>query len=115
MWVWAGGLDTFCDTECWLRGKVAATRNAICGQASSQQAGLACVCVSRTLMQAYKFEAGLCPPHCLRMQKLSPRGPDFSPKDKEHGGIPLWIEDRETPGWVEENLDKLPPPPGPRK
>lgn len=74
-----------------------------------------CVCVSRTLMQACKFEAGLCPPHCLCMQKLSPRGPDFSPKDKEHGGMALWIDDNATPDWVEENLDKLPPPPGPRK
>lgn len=73
------------------------------------------LCVSRTLLHSYKLEAGLCPPHCLHVQKFSPRSPDFAPKDKEHGGMALWIEDRETPGWVVENLDKLPPPPAPRK
>lgn len=41
-------------------------------------------------------------------QKLSPRGPDFSPKDK--GAYPaLW--ENEAPDWVKQNWDKLPAPP----
>lgn len=50
-----------------------------------------------------------------RINKLSPRGPDFTPKDKENGGTAVWIEDNQTPDWVQENLDKLPPPPSSRR
>lgn len=43
-----------------------------------------------------------------RLNKLNPRGPDFSPKDKG-AHPPLW--ENEAPDWVKQNWDKLPAPP----
>lgn len=48
-------------------------------------------------------------------QKLNPKGPDFSPKDREAGGVALWLTDSRTPSWVAEHLDKLPAAPPSRR
>lgn len=50
--------------------------------------------------------------HWMLLQKLSPRGPDFVPKNKD-GGLPaLWLN--ELPPWAQGRLDTLPEPPPPR-
>lgn len=46
-----------------------------------------------------------------RVNKLNPKGPDFSPRDREAGGLALWISDNRTPSWVIDNQDKLPEAP----
>lgn len=40
-----------------------------------------------------------------RMNKRNPRGPDFKHKST---GAALWINSRDTPAWVLEDINKLP-------
>jgi len=46
----------------------------------------------------------------------NPKRPDFSIKNKEQEGeFPaLWIVGKNTPSWVHDKLNELPPPPPPR-
>ncbi|KAK9794639.1 hypothetical protein WJX73_005598 [Symbiochloris irregularis] len=45
-----------------------------------------------------------------RANKRNPRAPDFKHKST---GAPLWIDSRDTPIFVEQQLTTLPPPPAP--